>query len=136
MNTFRSLSESRSFISLWLLFLALSTFIPVCDAESSSESPSTDQHLNHSFHEHPGALIFSHSERADKYCCDVLSAQTSELSAILPFTAMPDVWIALTDFVSPAVIPPALFHLPDDGHKARFRSPRLPVYRLTRRVRI
>ncbi len=138
MNTFRSLSENRSFISLWLLFLLLSTFIPVCDAESVSETRAIDQHLNlnPSFHEYTNAVRIFHSDRTDTYCCEVFSAQANELPLILHSSSLQDVWVTPVDFSPPGVITPALYRLPDDWQEAHFRAARLPVYLLTRRLRI
>jgi len=135
MNTLRSLSKSRSFVSLWLLFFLLSTFVSICDAETADKSSAVDQHLNHAYHEDANSGEFSHLQRTLEYCCDALSAHANELPVTLHSPSVPDIWQALASFSLFVPIAPSLYRSPD-WNSVQFSAARLPVYLLTRRLRI
>jgi len=139
MSTLRGLSKSRSFVSLWLLFFIVGTFVSVCDAETAGKSPDIDQHQNHPYHQNANedsdSVEFSHLDRAGKYCCDALSAHANKLPAILHFPSVPDIGQALADFSPLVPIAPNLYRSAD-WRSVQYNAARLPVYLLTRRLRI
>ncbi len=134
MNTFRTFSESRSFISLSLLFLLISTFAPVCHAEAGSAGVD-HHHNNNSSSDDRHAGKFGHTDETPEHCCSDLSAQVNVLPLAVASSIRLDLGDALPDIEALIPVP-----LNVDSFSAwrslHFEATRLSVYLLTRRLRI
>ena len=132
MNTFRSFSESRSFVSLPLLLLLITIFAPVCHAETGSAG--LDHHQSHSSSNDRHAGEFGHTDETPEHCCSDLSAAAN---------ALPPAVVSFIDLELEA-LPDANYLVPISHHAGRisawhnvhFETARLSVYLLTGRLRI
>jgi len=133
MNTFRTFSESRSFISLSLLLLLITMYAPVCHAETGSVG--VDHHQNHSSSDDQHDGVFGHTDETPEHCCSDLSAPVNTL----PPAVVSSIGLDL-DHALPDAEP--LTPIPDDADGAsvwrnfHFETARLSVYLLTGRLRI
>ncbi len=134
MNTFRIFSESRSFISLSLLFLLISTFMPVCHAEAETAA-GVDHHLSNASGGDRHTGEFGHTGKTADNCCSDLSAQVNVLPLAVASSIRLDLGDALPDVEALIPVP-----LNVDSFSAwrslHFEATRLSVYLLTRRLRI
>ncbi len=139
MNNFRTLSESRSFLSLWLLLLLLSTFIPICDAGSVSEradvGTATNHHLNHSSSTDEPGLKSSHTDNTVHHCCTDLNASANLLPVALSASAMQDLSAERLDFESHITIPYRAVRLARSTDFQYIAAGRV-LYLVTQRLRV
>jgi len=133
MNTFRTLSERRSFISLSLLLLLITTFAPVCHAETGSAG--VDHHLNNSSSDGRHAGEFGHTDETSDHCCSDLTAQVNVLPPALVSSIGLDLGEVLPDFEPLISIPHNAGRI-SGWHSFHFEAARLSVYLLTGRFRV
>ena len=137
MNTFRTLSESRSFISLWLLLLVLSTSIPICEAGSESTDAGTgaNHHLHHSATGDEHGVESLHTDRTVHHCCSDLTVQANALPVAVLSSASSDIPVVLPDFGFLVTISHGVGRV-SSWRRLQLKVAGLPVYLFTRRLRI
>ena len=138
MNNFRALSESRIFIGSGLLFLLLGLFMPVCDAGVAD--PDSHSHSSETYSQpgHEEANLSHAGDKAKPCCHDFGAPQSLFPPTLISFTgghdfseagAIPsnnDSFIFSVDYKAQWPYRPDIY----------FRSSSLPLYLVTRRLRV